>query len=157
MGRRRESLYAVIMEGVRNQLNDDELHQHIEEMSGNVTNKRMVKALLLGFYDHDLRDPHLIHRIAVLAAKYRSNDVVPSSPSQDGGVSHRPEASVEQDNQPMTVVTEQAPVCGTEVAAETSETAEPEAVAVAAPSRKLSRTGGPRVARAKPRQTGNPS
>lgn len=161
MGRRRESLYAVIMEGIRNQLNDEDLHRHVEAKVENLTNKRMVKALILGFYDHDLTDREIIHRVAVLAAKYRANEVAQSSPAADDDIPHRPAASAEQDNKPRTVVTELPPVCGTESVDEASEPAQADApsetVAVTTPPRKARRAGAPRVARAKPGQAGTPS
>lgn len=71
MGKKRETLYAVIIDGLRKQLNDDELRLYIAGQIENVTDSRIVKATILGFSDPSVQEPALIEKLAALAARYR--------------------------------------------------------------------------------------
>ncbi|MCO5733787.1 hypothetical protein [Rhizobium sp. SSA_523] len=76
MSKKHRNLYSIILEGIRQNLSDDDLQRHIEEngdTSGSkASSKRIVKAALLGFSDEDLVDAEMIARLAALAARHRS-------------------------------------------------------------------------------------
>lgn len=81
MGQKRENLYSVIKLGLQNELNDEDLYQEMKRSTEKLTDRRIVRASVLGFSDPDLNTPQTIERLTSLIVKYRLQDLGAVTPA----------------------------------------------------------------------------
>lgn len=93
MGQKRENLYSIIKLGLQNGLNDEDLYQEMKRGTEKLTDRRIVRASLLGFSDPDLNTLQTIERLTSLIVQYRLRDLGNATPAIAEPISSLPETA----------------------------------------------------------------
>jgi hypothetical protein len=83
MGKKREKLYAVALDGIQKGLKKQALNEHIFNQCSDASSKRIVKASLLAFADANVLDKKILQQMSDLAIQHRLLDVSVSLPVQE--------------------------------------------------------------------------
>lgn len=82
MGKKREKLYSVILDGIQDGLKSQSLNKYILNKLPNASSKQIVKASLLAFSNVDVLDEKKLQQVCGLAIQHRLIDLNLSKPAQ---------------------------------------------------------------------------
>jgi hypothetical protein len=75
MGKKRDNLYSVVLDGAKKGMVNDALNAHVLSEKPGVSSKQIVKASILVFSDSSLSDPSVLNAVSSLAVRHRLLDL----------------------------------------------------------------------------------